>query len=89
MLAVIIELMTVANEKVVGGHVVLFGFFYFLLELSFPTSLPSRAAAFLFAPALVLDVCASVHVLRGKGIAQKDVTNGSVGCCHVVGLSLF
>ena len=47
-------------------------FFYFLLELSFLTSLPSGSAAVLYAPALVVDVYAYVHVFRGRGIAEGE-----------------
>ena len=53
MLASIIQLMMVDNENIAGCHVVLFGVIFYFLELSFPTSLSSRAAAFLYAPALV------------------------------------
>ena len=52
--------------------------FDFLLALSFPASLSSRAAAFLYASVRacacvhVLDACACVHVLRGRGIAERE-----------------
>ena len=69
-------------------------FFDFLLTHSFPTSLSSRAAAFLYAPVRacacvhvldasasvdVLDACACVHVLRGRGIAQREGTCEEAG----------
>ena len=44
-------------------------FFDFLLALSFPTSLSSSgAAAFLYAP---VHACTCVHVLMGRGIAER------------------
>ena len=62
-----------------------FEFFDFLLTLPFPTSLSSRAAAFLYAPVYacacvhVLDACACVHVLRGRGIAEREETCEEAG----------
>ena len=54
-------------------------YFHFLLTLSFPTSLSSRAAAFLYAPVrdcacghVLVDVCACVRVLRRRGIAERE-----------------
>ena len=54
-------------------------FFDFFLALSFPTSMSSRTAAFLYAPVYacacvhLLEACACAHVLMGRGIADTGL----------------
>ena len=67
MLAVMIQLMTVTNENVDCGHVVLFGDLISSRHFHFPLACHLQQLLLYAA----VRACACDHVLRGRGIAQR------------------